>query len=89
VRKKKPTTKVKPISKRKESLTKLVYEDVVISFKDTFPLTLNLSEGKVCYFQCQEHLDKYIERNKLKPKDYKVSKTQEKAKNILELLDEL
>ena len=27
----------------------------------------------VCHFECEEHLQKYIDRYKLKPKDYKVS----------------
>jgi len=27
----------------------------------------------VCHFECEEHLQKYIDRYKLKPKDYQVS----------------
>ena len=27
----------------------------------------------VCHFECEEHLQKYLDRYKLKPKDYKVS----------------
>jgi len=27
----------------------------------------------VCHFDCEEHLQKYLDRYKLKPKDYKVS----------------
>lgn len=27
----------------------------------------------VCHFECEEHLQKYIDRYRLKPKDYKVS----------------
>jgi hypothetical protein len=89
---KKTTTKVKPISQRKERLNNPVYEDPILPFHETFPITLRHFEGKdekVCYFQCQEHLNKYVARNGLKPKDYKQSKTQPKVKNILELLEEI
>ena len=27
----------------------------------------------VCHFECEEHLQKYLDRYKLKPKDYQVS----------------
>ena len=40
----------------------------------TFPFRLEHMEGtdkKICWFQLQDHAEKYIERNKLKPKDYK------------------
>jgi len=41
---------------------------------DMFPYRLDhKTEKKVCWFQCQEHLDKYIERHKLTTKDYTVS----------------
>lgn len=30
----------------------------------------DLKDKKTCFFQCQEHAQKYIERNKLKKKDY-------------------
>lgn len=92
MRKKKPVPKVKPVSQRKESTNKLIYEEPTLSFHETFPLTLKHFEGKeekVCYFQCQQHLEKYVLRNKLKTKDYRATKTQPKMKNILELLDEL
>jgi hypothetical protein len=45
-------------------------------------------DEKVCYFQCQEHLDKYLNRSGLKPKDYKVSKTVPKIKDILDFLND-
>jgi hypothetical protein len=38
-----------------------------------FPIYLRHQDGKetkTCWFQCQNHLDKYITRYKLKPKDY-------------------
>lgn len=38
-----------------------------------FPYTLtHKSEKRVCHFQCKEHVDKYIERHKLKKKDYEL-----------------
>ena len=41
---------------------------------DMFPYRLDhKTEKKVCWFQCQEHLDKYIERHNLTTKDYTVS----------------
>jgi hypothetical protein len=39
----------------------------------SFPFRLDLKEGKenrVCWFECQAHVDKYIHRHKLKKKDY-------------------
>lgn len=86
------TTKVKPIAQRKTNLNKLVIEEPVEAFDVMFPLTLKFKEGKeekVCYFQCQEHLDKYLLRSKMKPKDYTVTKTQPKVKDIFDLLEEL
>lgn len=44
-----------------------------------FPLTLfHKAEKKFCYFACEEHMKKYIERCKLTAKDFKVSRTQPK-----------
>lgn len=31
-----------------------------------------LKDTKTCYFQCEDHAKKYIERYKFKKKDYKV-----------------
>jgi hypothetical protein len=90
-KKTKATPKVKPISQRKVSTNKLVYEPPSETFDVVFPLTLKFMEGKeekVCYFQCQEHLDKYLIRSGLKPKEYKVSKTVPKIKDILDFLNE-
>ena len=48
----------------------------------TFPWRLEVNKGHhnvkgialtVCHFECEEHLQKYLDRYKLKPKDYKVS----------------
>lgn len=43
------------------------------------PYTLyHKSEKKHCYFSHESHLKKYIERSKLKPKDFTVSRTKPK-----------
>jgi len=52
---------------------------------ETFGFRLeHTDDGKVCWFSCQEHLSKYIERHKLKPRevklDYKNCKPIEKTK---------
>ncbi len=39
---------------------------------ETFPWRLELS-SVVCHFECEEHLQKYLDRYKLNPKEYKVS----------------
>ena len=48
----------------------------------TFPWRLEVNKDchnvkgialTVCHFECEEHLQKYLNRYKLKPKDYKVS----------------
>ncbi len=48
----------------------------------TFPWRLEVNKDchnvkgialTVCHFQCEEHLQKYLDRYKLKPKDYQVS----------------
>ena len=47
-----------------------------LPFHLVFPLTLEHDDGKdtkVCYFQCKEHLDKYVKRYKIK--NPKVTKT--------------
>ena len=42
----------------------------------SFPFTLyHKSEKKLCYFSDDFHMKKYIERCKLTPKDYTISKT--------------
>lgn len=44
-----------------------------------FPFTLHhKTENKLCYFSDEFHMKKYIERCKLKPDDYKVTKTKPK-----------
>jgi hypothetical protein len=42
---------------------------------ETFPIRLEFGEKKnntICHFQCQEHLDKYLERSKLDKKTIKL-----------------
>ena len=42
---------------------------------ETFPIKLQVKEGKnttVCFFQCDEHLQKHLERYKLDKKDIKI-----------------
>ena len=38
---------------------------------ETFPWRLDF-EKTICHFECEEHLQKYLDRCKLKPRDYKV-----------------
>jgi hypothetical protein len=42
---------------------------------ETFPIRIEFGEKKnttICHFQCQEHLDKYLERNKLDNRTTKI-----------------
>jgi hypothetical protein len=42
---------------------------------ESFPIKLLHKEGKdtkLCWFQCEEHFQKYIDKHKLKEKDYEV-----------------
>lgn len=72
--KKKKTTKVKPQSKRLPEKAKVVIKDP--PFHIVFPITLyHKIEKKYCYFQCEEHMNSYIQRNNLKVKDYTVTET--------------
>lgn len=71
-RKRKAPKKIAPPKDAKETV---IHTD---PFHITFPITLIYKEAnltKFCYFQVKEHLDKYINRFKLKPKDYKVEET--------------
>ncbi len=36
----------------------------------SYRLELNETPIRVCWFQCEEHVDKYIQLHKLKSKDY-------------------
>lgn len=51
------------------------------SFHETFPFTLRhlkSEDKKVCYFQCKEHMEKYISRSGMKKTEYKIEETKEK-----------
>lgn len=40
-----------------------------------FPFRLEHKDGnenKICWFQTEDHVNKYVTRSKLKPKDYKL-----------------
>jgi hypothetical protein len=40
---------------------------------ETFPFRLDVKENKekrVCWFECKEHVDKFVKRHKLKKTDY-------------------
>jgi len=42
---------------------------------EMFPIKLVHVEGKykkTCWFQCENHLQKYLDRSKLSPKDYEI-----------------
>jgi hypothetical protein len=48
---------------------------------ETFPIRLEFGEKKnatICHFQCQEHLDKYLERYKLDKRTIKIDCRDEK-----------
>lgn len=80
--KKKKPVKVKPQSKRQPPKEQISLG--VPPFHESFPLTLVHKDGKeekVCYFVCQEHLDKYITRYRLNKKDYTISETKERKRN--------
>lgn len=41
---------------------------------ETFPYRLDIKkENRVCWFSCEDHLNKLIEREKLNPKEYEIS----------------
>ena len=74
--KKKKTVKVKPQSQRKQREETVSLETP--PFHEFFPITLSHKEGKdikICYFVCQEHLKKYLERYKIKKGSYTTTKT--------------
>lgn len=64
--------------------TKPIVDLKVNSFHITFPHQLKHKDGKdgkeekLCWFECVEHMQKYIQRHQLKPKDYEISKTKPK-----------
>ena len=80
----KRTTRKKTVKAPK--MIKRVEEETIApqSFHETFPLTLKhlkSEDKKVCYFQCKEHMDKYILRSGMKKREYKVEETKPKEKD--------
>ena len=63
--------------------TTILQPDFNIKFPyDTFPWRLEVNKDHhnvkgialtVCHFECEEHLQKYLDKYRLKPKDYQVS----------------
>lgn len=73
--KRKVTTKIKSIDKRKET-KQVIFQSP--TFHESFPFTLfhkEDKEKKVCYFQCKEHMDSYMKRGKLNIKDVVIEDT--------------
>lgn len=75
--------KRKKTTKRTVNPPKVIKEELVFTlpFHETFPFTLKhlkSPEKRVCYFQCKEHMNKYIERSKMSKKEYKIEETQPK-----------
>jgi hypothetical protein len=72
---KKTTTTKKPRKTKKEDF-KFVFtkskDDALFPHAPTFPWRLDdRKEGKTCWFQCQEHVEKYLTRYKMTSKEYK------------------
>lgn len=43
---------------------------------ESFPYRIDLSDKKekrICWFECEEHVNKYIKTHKLKKRDYKLT----------------
>jgi len=71
---------------KKISPPKVSKQDIleVLPFHIMFPITLVHKEGnisKTCYFQHESHLKKYIQKNKLKPNQCKISNTEPRNRN--------
>ena len=82
---KKPTDlkKQEKIDKKQELINSGFVGNEQLDFHEVFPIKLehkqkNKYELKICYFQCKEHLDKYISRYKLRKNSYTVSQTPKK-----------
>lgn len=80
----KPKAPAKPKSEKIDKKQELIdsgfvgHEDSI--FHETFPIKFThkqkgIEEMKVCYFQCEEHMEKYIKRYSLKKSWYKITKT--------------
>ena len=80
----KPKAPVKPKTEKVDKKQELIDSGFVgqeeSTFHETFPIKFEhkqkgLKEMKVCYFQCEEHMQKYIKRYGLRKNAYKISKT--------------
>jgi hypothetical protein len=82
--KRKSKTKIKSNSKPQINTASEVLN--TLPFHETFPITLTYKKDKdnrVCYFQCEEHLQSYLTRYKLTKSMYSITKTKprETSKN--------
>lgn len=49
-----------------------------------FAFRIDMKEGKdnrVCWFECEEHVDRFVKRHKLKKKDYTLTINENKESN--------
>lgn len=74
--KRKSKTKIKSNTKPQvNTVSEVLYTP---PFHETFPITLTFKKDKdnrVCYFQCEEHLQSYLSRYKLNKSTYSITKT--------------
>ena len=80
----KPKAPAKPKSEKIDKKQELIDSGFVgredSTFHETFPIKFvhkqkGLKDMKVCYFQCEEHMKKYIKRYSLRKNAYTISKT--------------
>lgn len=80
----KPKAPAKPKSEKIDKKQELIDSGFVgredSTFHETFPIKFvhkqkGLKDMKVCYFQCEEHMQKYIKRYGLRKNAYTISKT--------------
>lgn len=77
--KKSTTTPKKASAPRQTSVPVAPPTTVNGQFHEVFPFHLQYKEGKNtknCYFQCQAHMDKHIERYKLKKSEITIGATE-------------
>ena len=79
-RQKKDTSKVNVSNDKKKQIKEVKSEKELFPHSE-FPCRLEYKDGKenkICYFQCEIHMKKHIERYKINKKDCKISIKQEK-----------
>ena len=57
---------------------------------DQFPVRLQLGEKKnttICWFECEEHLQKYLKRHKIDKRKVKIDYNEEKTQNSVETVE--